>query len=171
MKRIVLTFGLILGAILSAQMIIMMSMTMNNTSYAGNEMIGYATQVIVYTLVFFGIKNYRDKQLNRFISFGKAFKVGILISLLGSTMYVVSWMIYYFGFATEFADRYAAQVIAEASKKGAAELAATTKDMETFKKMYSQPIFVFFITFLEVLPVGIIITLISSLILKRKPTA
>ena len=167
MKRIVLTFGLILGAILSAKMIIMMVITMNGESFGGNEVIGYATQVIVYTLVFFGIKSYRDKQLNGFISFGKAFKVGFLISLIGATMYVISWMIYYFGFATEFADKYTAQVIAEASKKGAAELAATTKEMEKFKELYKQPIFVFFITFLEVLPVGLIITLISSLILKR----
>jgi hypothetical protein len=68
-------------------------------------LIGYASMLIAFSLVFVGIRNYRDKFNEGVISFGKAFKIGIMIVLIASTMYVVAWLIDYFFFIPDFFNR------------------------------------------------------------------
>ena len=134
-------------------------------------LIGYASMLVAFSLVFVGIRNYRDKFSGGVLSFGKAFKIGILIVLIASTMYVVSWLICYFFFIPDFLDKYGAQEIERLKTAGAtaAELQSKTQEIADFTKMYKNPFFNALMTYAEILPVGIIVTLISSLILKRKP--
>jgi hypothetical protein len=127
--------------------------------------------VVVFSLTFFGIRNYRNKELNGEISLGKAFKTGTFIVLLGSTMYVVVWLFYYYLFVPDFIDKYILHVLKEATREGASahELATKTKEMDSFKEMYKNPLFVILTTFAEVLPIGLVVAFVSALILKRKP--
>ena len=168
MKRNVWIFGLVLGTIMCVNMVYMMNLVYHNPDFTGNEVVGYTAMVVVFSLTFFGIRNYRNKELNGVISFGKAFKTGALIALIGSTMYVVVWLFYYYLFIPDFIDKYTLHVLKDAGEKGAAEVAAKTKEMAEFKEMYKNPLFVVLITYSEVLPVGLVVALISSLILKRK---
>src|ERR1017187_9822075 len=69
-------------------------------------LIGYASMLVALSLVFVGIRNYRDKYNNGVISFGKAFKIGIMIVLIASTIYVVAWLIDYFFFIPDFMEKY-----------------------------------------------------------------
>ncbi|MBA2746810.1 MAG: DUF4199 domain-containing protein [Flavisolibacter sp.] len=165
MKKIVWVFGMVIGALLSINMVIMVNLFYNNPDIKGTEFIGYAATVILFSLIFFGVRNYRNKQNGGIISFGKAFKAGLLIALIGSTMYVITWLFYYYLFVPDFFDKYISYILKETP---ATELAAKTKEMEGYKKMYENPLFVVLITYSEVLPVGIIVSLISALILKRK---
>lgn len=165
MKKNVLIFGLIAGAILSANMVIMVYNCSNNPDYTGNMVFGYATMLIILSLVFFGVRNYRNKELNGFISFGKALKVGVLIALVAGTMYVLSWLLYYYNFAPDFMDKYAAHIL---KTTPAAELPAKTKEMASMKEMYKNPLFVILMTYAEVLPVGLLVALLSALFLKKK---
>jgi pheromone shutdown protein TraB len=165
MKKTVLIFGLVLGIVLCANMIYTVNMVRNNPDFAGNEVIGYAGMVVVFSLTFFGIRNYRDKQLNGVISLGNAFKTGALIALIGATMYVVTWLFYYHLFVPDFLDKYIAHVLKNVP---AADLPAKTKEMADFKEMYKNPLFMILITYSEVLPVGLVVAFVSSLILKRK---
>src|SRR5690606_19661540 len=82
MKKIVLIFGLIIGIILCANMILMVNMMYTNPDFKGNDIVGYAAMVVLFSLIFFGVRNYRNKHLGGFISIGKAFKVGVLIALV-----------------------------------------------------------------------------------------
>ena len=82
MKKNILVFGLILGAILCTNTIIMMHRLVSNPNFEGNDVLGYAAMVVVFSLVYFGVRNYRNKQLDGIISFGKAFKIGALIVLV-----------------------------------------------------------------------------------------
>ncbi|HEU0136893.1 MAG TPA: DUF4199 domain-containing protein, partial [Flavobacterium sp.] len=134
-------------------------------------LIGYASMLVAFSLVFVGIRNYREKYSGGVVSFGKAFKIGIFIVLIASTMYVVSWLICYFFFIPDFLDKYGAQEIERLKTAGAtaAELQIKTKEIADFETMYKNPFFNALMTYAEILPVGIIVTLISSLILKRKP--
>src|SRR5690606_18133839 len=120
--------------------------------------------------IFIGIKNYRDKYNDGVISFGRAFKVGLFITLIASTMYVVGWLIDYYFFVPDFMDKYIQHVLINAEREGAtaAELAVQAKDMADYKELYKNPVMVILITYSEVLPIGLIVTLISALILKRK---
>lgn len=166
MKKNVFLFGIVLGTIMCINMIVMVNMMYNNPEFKSNDILGYAAMVIVFSLIFFGIRNYRNKVLNGFISFGKAFKTGALIALVASTLYVVVWLFYYYLFVPDFIDQYTAHVLHQCTTE--AEVTAKTQEMANFKEMYKSPLFVVLITYSEVLPIGLIVALISSLILKRK---
>lgn len=168
-----LVYGLISGAIVSILMLV--SISFMDPEGGGVDMdmgmvIGYASMLLAFSLVFVGTRNYRDKFNNGIISFAKAFKVGILIVLVASTIYVISWMIYYFAFMPDFIDQYSAYIINGMVEKGAsqAEIDKMVVEMQDFKEMYNNPLFNAIFTYMEILPIGLIVTLISSLILKRK---
>lgn len=149
-------------------MVYMVNLCYTNPDFKSNDILGYAAMIVVFSLVFFGIRSYRNKQLGGIISFGKAFKTGALIVLVCSTMYVVVWLFYYYLFVPDFLDKYIPHVLKETAQKDASNLAAKTKEMENFREMYKNPLFVILITYSEVLPVGLIVALVSSLILKKK---
>lgn len=165
MKKTVLIFGLIIGTILCINMVLMTNMMYTNPGFKGNDIVGYAAMVVLFSLIFFGVRNYRNKYLDGFISFGKAFKLGVLIALIGSTMYVGVWLFYYYLFVPDFIDVYTKYVLENCA---AGDLQAKTTQMANFKEMYKNPFFIILITYFEVLPVGLIVTLISALILKKK---
>jgi hypothetical protein len=171
MKRSVLIFGTILGVILAGNAVYMVELMCSDPDFRSNDVLGYAAMVIVFSLAFFGIRNYRNKQPGGAITFGRAFKVGALIALLGSTIYVVIGLGHYYFFAPEFLDVYIRHVLDEAARDGAtaAELVDKTKEMAQFKEMYANPFFAVLITYSEVLPIGLVVALVSALILKRKP--
>ncbi|MGL5888863.1 MAG: DUF4199 domain-containing protein [Bacteroidia bacterium] len=167
MKKTALIYGLIAGTILCINMIVLVSMLCNNQDFEGNAVVGYTIMVVTFSLIFFGIRNYRNKLSDGIISFGKAFKVGLFILFIAATMYVVTWVIGYYLFVPDFMDRYSEHVIADAVRSGQ-DVAAVTRDTENFKEMYKNPVFVILITYAEVVPVGLVVTLISALVLKRK---
>jgi hypothetical protein len=173
MKKNIIIYGLIAGGIVS----ILMLATVNyishcegNVDYGTSMLIGYASMLLAFSLVYVGIRNYRDKYNGGEISFGKAFKIGVMIVLIASTIYVVAWLIDYFFFIPDFMEKYAARELDKLKAAGAsqAEIDKQTKEMANFARMYKNPFFNAMMTYVEILPVGLIVTLISSLILKRK---
>ena len=173
MKKNILTFGLVLGILLTINMVYMVNLCMNDPDFKGNDVVGYTIHIVVFSLTFFGILNYRNKELNGFISFGKAFKTGAFIALVGSTLYVVVWLFYYYLFVPEFLDKYIEHVMIEANRNGstASEIEATQQQMQQYRQMYQNPLFVILMTFAEVLPIGLIVAFISSLILRKKQSS
>ena len=172
MRKIVLTFGLIAGAILS----VMMLATMPFIDRIGNdkgEIIGYTTMIVAFLMVFFGVKSYRDNVAGGTISFGRAFQVGGLITLLAAVCYVATWEVIYYKMMPDFGEKYAQRAIDKAKAGGAtdAQLAATQKEMAQFTEMYKNPVFNVGMTLLEPLPVGLLITLISAGVLRRRKDA
>lgn len=172
MKRIVIKFGLISGAILAAITAIMMPLCMSGViDFDRSEVLGYSAMLLSFLMVFFGIRSYRDTVRAGAIGFGKAFAVGILITLITCAVYVVSWEIVYFNFLPDFTDRYGAHVLAKMRAAGESEaaIAAMKAKMAKFAELYANPFFNVAITFMEVFPVGLIVTLVSAAILRRKP--
>jgi hypothetical protein len=169
MKRNVIIFGLVLGTIMTGHALYMVNVVCNNPSYEGNDVVGYAAMVIVFSLTGVGIWNYR-KELGGVISLAMAFKTGALIALLASTIYVVVWLFYYYLFVPDFIDKYSEHVIAMAQKHGdsAAEIAAKKESNAQFAEMYKNPLFVVLVSYMEVLPIGLLVAFVSSLILKKK---
>lgn len=173
MKKNIIIHGLIAGSIVSVLMLLSMNYLSHcegKADYGTSMLIGYASMLIAFSLIFVGIRNYRDKYNAGVISFGKAFQTGILIALIASTMYVVAWMIDYFFFVPDFMEKYSTHMLDELKASGAsqAEIDAQTKEMAEFGVMYQNPFFNAMMTYMEILPVGLLVTLISSFILKRK---
>jgi hypothetical protein len=171
MKKQVLTFGLLAGAIIGGMTAVMVPLCMNGTaSFDNAEVFGYTIQVLAFLLVFFGVRSYRDNVAGGTITFGKAFQVGILATLVACAVYVVSWEIVYYNFIPDFGDKYAAHVLERMKSKGesAQAIAKTAQEMAKFKEMYKNPLFNAGMTFLEVFPVGLLMTLVSAAVLRRK---
>lgn len=170
MKKTVLIYGSILGTILVGSIFYLTSMVCNNPYHESNDILGYAAQLIVFSLVFFGIRNYRNTFSGGVISFGKAFKTGLLITLVGSTMYVGVWLFYYYLFIPDFLDAFFAHELYMLELHGAdaERLARKVKQQAEFREMYRNPLFIILITYVEILPPGLLVSLVSALILKRK---
>ena len=172
MKKTVLTFGLISGLLTS----LMMSVTVpfeNKIGLDKAEFVGYTIIVLSFLLVFFGIRSYRDTAGIGQITFGKAFTVGICINLITCLFYVATWEILYFNFLHVFMDEYATHTVAKlkASGASAAAIQAKVQEMQTYKQQYENPLFNSAVTFLEPFPIGLLITLMSAAVLRRKEPA
>src|SRR3954470_2443375 len=109
MKRIVLRYGLIAGAVMSAMMIATVPF-MERLDMSVSMVIGYTTMVVAYLMVYFGVRAYRDEVLGGTIGFGRAFQVGILITLIACVCYVATWEVIYYRFFPDFGEKYAAHV-------------------------------------------------------------
>jgi hypothetical protein len=169
MKRIVLIFGLISAGLMA----IFMFATMPFIDKIGLDrgyIVGYTGMVLAFMLVFFGIRSYRENVGGGTITFGRAFVVGILIAVISSIGYVIAWQILFYGFMPDFFDKFAAHEIAKARASGATpeRIQATIQEMEQVKQLGGKPILHAAFTFLEPFPVGLIITVISAAILRKK---
>ncbi len=170
MKRVVLIYGSILGLLLSINLVYMVYQCYTNPDFQPNMILGFAVMLVMFSLVPFGIRSYRNNQLHGAISIGKAFSTGALIALVGSTIYVIVWLIAYYVYVPDFMDKYAVQELRNAIKSGASlqELAKIKKDTENYKELYKSPVWVVILTYIEVLPLGLAVAFISSVALRRK---
>jgi hypothetical protein len=121
-------------------------------------------------MVFFGIRSYRDNVAGGTITFGRAFKVGILITLISCGIYIITWEFIYHRFLPNFLDQYSNYMVEKMRAQGATqeELTQTIQENEQFKEWYKNPFLRYAMTMMEPFPVGLLITLISALILRRK---
>src|SRR5215475_3433918 len=167
MKKTVWKFGLIAGGILSVMMVVTLPLASSPENVG--EILGYTTMVLAFLLIFFGIRSYRDNVGGGSVSFGRALAIGALITALSSICYVATWELMYFKFAPNMAARFNAVAI-EKAKQGSSpeEIQRKTAETEKFLASYKNPFMNSAITFLEPLPVGLIITLVSAGVLRRK---
>lgn len=171
MKKIVLTYGLIAGVIVSSMLVITQPLFRNGTLNIDNGVyVGFGSMIIAMSLIFFAIKSYRDQHLQGVITFGKAFKVGILIALIASLMYAVSWEIYFNTVGQDFMEWYQQCRLDQMARKGASEqeLNEARIGLEEMAVHYQNPVFRFGLTLLEIFPLGLIFTLASAGILRKK---
>jgi hypothetical protein len=171
MKKTIIICGLVAGVIVTSVMVAAMAGCFKNPEFEGSMLLGYSSMLVAFSMIFVGVKNARDKYSDGTISFGKAFKIGLMIALIASTIYVVVWMIDYYYFLPDFFDKYSAHIIAKMKSSGAslAEIQKKTVELQDSGKLYKNPIYCPMFTYLEILPVGLLVTLVAALILKRKP--
>ena len=169
MKKVVLTFGLISGVMISVLMGGSLLIA-NRIGSVHSMLLGYTMMVASFLLVYFGIRSYRDNTLGGQISFGRAFACGILITLITTVFYVAMWEILYFNFMPHFMDSYFAAQIHHVQSAGldATTTAAKVAEIQHSQQLYQNPLVNMAYTAIEPLPVGILITLISAGILRRK---
>lgn len=169
MKKIIWVCGIIAGVISIGWGVLCEGLLSDSLSLNTRMIFGYATMILAFSLIFVGIKNYRDTYSDGQITFGKALGIGLWITLIASTVYVVVWMIDYSYFIPDFGDKYQAQAIAEMKASGvsAAEIQKQSAKMaEMMQKYKTNAAYRVMFTYLEIAPVGILISLIAALILK-----
>jgi hypothetical protein len=169
MKKTVLTFGLISGA-LSASMMLITIPFADKIGWEKGEVLGYTGIVLSALMVFFGVRSYRENAGGGRLTFGRGFAVGILITLISSACYVGTWELVYFKFLPGFAEKYAAHMVEHAKASGASQqkIDETERKAEQFKQMYDNPAINVAMTFTEVFPIGLVVTLLTAGILRKK---
>lgn len=169
MKRIVLTFGLLSG-VLSAAMMLATVPFMDRIGFDRGVVVGYTAIVLSFLLVFFGIRSYREANGGR-ITFGRGLAVGILITLISCVFYVATWQLIYFKLSPGFWEKYTAYALEQVKTSGGTpeQVEAKAKEFADFKVMYDNLLVNVAFTFVEPFPVGLLVTLISAGVLRRKP--
>jgi len=172
MKKTVLAFGLIAGVMISVLMdgSLLIANKIGSGHGTASMMLGYTMMVASFLLIYFGIRSYRDNTLAGQIGFGRAFACGILIALITTVCYVASWEVIYFNFMPHFMDGYFAEQIHKVQAAGLdqAVIARKVAEIQQMQQRYQNPLINIAYTFIEPLPVGLIITLISAAMLRRK---
>ena len=170
MKKTVLTYGLISGGVVTAMMLATVPLEDVIKSKTGDYVLGYTVIVLSALLIFFGVRSYRQNVGGGRLTFGRGFAVGILITLISSACYVATWELVYFKLMPGFADKYAARMVEDAKASGANEqkIAEAEEQARQFKVMYNKPLVNIGLTFMEVFPVGLLVTLASAGILRKK---
>lgn len=171
MKRIVLTYGLLGGVIVSVLML--SSISIMGCGWEYGMLAGYTTMVIALSSIFFAVKAYRDNHLGGSIGFGKAFVMGLYITLVTSTLYVASWMVYSSTMEPDFMTQYIGHMEQEmkSAGKSEAEMTAELKDMRDFAEAYKNPVVKAGATYMEILPVGLLVSLLCAALLKRSSSS
>lgn len=172
--RLILLYGVI-GALVVGGFMLYGTTDMIRVMEEGGPMpengavIGYATQILALTVVFLGIKHVRDRVQGGIIKFLPAFGVGLAISAIASLGWVIAWEISLAWSGFDFAAYYGNYMLDAARERGAAqaELDKLAADNANFAKMYANPVFRVPITFVEMFPVGVLISLISALLLRN----
>ena len=131
--------------------------------------LGYLTMLIALSAVFVGIKRHRDVDRGGVIRFWPAFGLGLGISLVASVFYVAAWEASMAVVDIDFAETFANAMIERQKAKGVdgAALAKVVADMQTFKIQYANPLYRVPMTFAEIFPVGVLVSLVSAALLRN----
>ena len=169
MKKTIITFGLISGVISSVLMVCAIPLS-HKISFDKALILGYTSIVLSFLLVFFGIRSYRDNLAEGRITFGKAFGIGLCITLISCVFYVGTWEVLSHTVETHYMDEYSASMIAKAQASGGSAQAvqAQIAEIQHQKELYANPLYNVLMTFIEPFPVGLLITLISAAVLRKK---
>lgn len=167
MKNVILKYGLIAGGIVAFMLTVNIAEVV---PFKYGEVIGYTSMLLAFSMIFFAIKNYRENTLNGVIGFGKAFKIGILITLIASAIYVMTWMVLSETIGQDFMEKYMEYAVANMKESGMsqADIDIKVEGMEKIQEIYKNPIAKMGITFLEIFPVGLLVSLVAAFVLKRK---
>jgi Protein of unknown function (DUF4199) len=165
-----LKFGLISGAIMATLMFVTIPFA-DKIGFDKGMIVGFTSMILAFLLIFFGVRSYRENVSNGEISFPAALGVGVLIMLVGTLCYVVAWEIVYFNFMPDFFEKYSAYLITQMKSSGASaeSVEAQRQALALMGQRYRNPFWNAAYTFLEPMPVGIPITVLSAIILRRKP--
>lgn len=171
MKKIILVNGVIAGVIISGIMLLSIQFIDDGTlDFDRGMLVGYAAMVLGFSMIFVGIKTYRDQVLQGVITFWQGCKAGLLIALVASLIYAISWDVYYNLAAKDFTAKYTEHYLQKMNSDGASEEEISSKrtEMESFNKLYENFFIRFGVTLMEILPVGVIVTVLSAAILRKR---
>lgn len=171
MKKVILINGLIAGVITGGMFFISLPlMEKGYLNFDNGMVVGYASMIVALSSIYFGVKSYRDRELNGVITFGKALVMGLLITLVAGVVYASAWEIYYRSYGDRFMASYTEHTLTKMEKAGdpAEKIAATRAEMQEFGEMYKNFFVRFGFTVMEILPVGLLISLATAAIVRKK---
>lgn len=167
MLRISLIYGGIAGLVVITVLLLGITV-LKHESFISTEWFGYLTMLVALSMIFLGVKRYRDTEKGGVIRFLPALAMGLGIAVVAGVIYVVVWEIYLAASGYHFMDAYVAGIIAADKAKGMSgtALAAKIAELDAMKTNYANPLFRVPMTFLEIFPVGLIVAVLSAAVLR-----
>ena len=165
MLKLCLKFGTVAGLLVGVPLFLL---TVLLPSHEEGMLVGYLTMLIALSAVFLAIKRHRDVALGGVIRFWPALAIGLGISVVAGLFYVAAWELAVSVAHLDFADAYAKAQIAQKAAAGVseAELQGFTAEMEQWRRDYANPLYRLPMTFCEIFPVGVLVSLISAGLLR-----
>ena len=169
MIRTILSYCVLAGAIVAVPLFGMVLLMADQPPPAWGMAIGYALMLIAFSTVFIAIKRRRDVEGGGVIRFWPALGLGLGISLVASLFYVIAWEAALAVSGADFIAQYARSTIEaeRAAGASAAELARLSAEMAKLQQDYRDPLFRVPLTLLEILPVGVLASLVSAGLLRN----
>ncbi len=170
MNKTILTYGLLSGAVAATLMLCTAFYLQSSQDTSNSALIGYAGILLSMLIVFFGVRSYREYDAGDRWGFGKAFQTGLLMTLISCACYVVAWMLVYEFVMPDFMEKYIEQHLAQMRSSGVSEeqIQQQAAEMEMYREMYKNPFKRAALTFLEPFPMGLVTTLVSAFVLRKK---
>jgi hypothetical protein len=169
MTPVILRYGILAGLIVSLPWLVYMLTLPADGHMTHSMLLGYTLMIVAFSMVFVGTKQYRDRSPGGAIKFGKAFVLGLGISAVASLIYVLGWEICMAFSKYDFIEAYSKFILDDARAHGAgpAEMERAAAQAADFARMYRNPIYRMSFTFIEIFPVGILVSLISAALLRN----
>lgn len=162
-------YALIYGAAGGIVAVTLITLTM--VTGVGNHSLwlGYLVMLLALSLIFVGVKRYRDVECGGVIRFGRAFGVGLAIALVAAILYAVGWELYLTVTGYDFMADYSAGMLKDMRAHGASQAAIDAKaaELNSMAESYRKPLFRLAMTFVELFPVGLIVALVSAGLLRN----
>lgn len=168
MKKYVLTYGLLSGLVIIATMAAGIALS-DQQDFFSSATFGYLVMLVALSFIFVGVKRFRDIERGGVVKFGPAFGVGLGIAAFAGVAYVIGWEMYLAATDYAFMDEYIAGIL-KARKEAGVSAEAIAKELAGLEKMrlnYAKPWFRLPMTFLEIFPVGLLVSLVSALLLRN----
>jgi len=165
--RYSLVYGGLSGAV--AISVLVFSLAFNLPNHAHSLWFGYLVMLVALSLIFVGVKRYRDVECGGVVTFGRAFAIGLGIALVAALIYALGWELYLAVSGKDFMAEYTASILDRMRAEGAtpAAIAAKAAEMRSMAEAYRNPLFRLPMTFVEIFPVGLVVTLVSAALLRN----
>lgn len=165
--RYALIYGGISGALVIA--VIIAGLVLGTPTHASSELFGYLVMLVALSMIFVGVKRYRDIEGGGVVRFGRALAVGLGIALVATIIYIIGWEIFLATSDRDFMAEYTNGIIEgmRADGAGAGAIQAKQAEMQGMAELYRNPLYRVPITFTEIFPVGLIVALVAAAILRN----
>lgn len=167
MTRYAFIYGAISGAIAAA--VLTVSIAAGTSNHTTSLWFGYLVMLVALSLIFVGVKRYRDVECGGAIRFGRAFGLGLAIAAVAGLVYALVWESYLQISGYDFMADYTKSVLQGMEAEGASLAAIQTKaaEMQAMAESYKNPLFRIPMTFIEIFPVGLLVALVSAGLLRN----
>ncbi|MGZ8554644.1 MAG: DUF4199 domain-containing protein [Chitinophagaceae bacterium] len=172
MKLTIIRYGIYAASAIVILSAIHFFILLPNSSYETAEIAGYLTMILSMIFVFAGIRHYRNNVNDGYLSFTQGLKVGALIVLIPAVAFALFDILYTKVLNPSWGDAYLNYYIEKIkATTPAAHVDEKIKELRKNMEMFSNPAFQFLLMAGTVYIIGLIVTIISTLALRRNKSA
>ena len=167
MIRQILIFGTIAGLIVGSVLFGTGVTILHDMTPTIGMAIGYTSMLAAFSMIFIAIKRQRDSVQGGVIRFLPALGMGLGITIVAGIFYVLAWEAVLAVTGFDFMAGYIEADLAAMREAGADAAAIARRSVELNAMMagYDNPLYRMPLTFTEIAPVGVVISLIAALLL------